>query len=79
MPEPPGLVVKKGTNKIGRVHDSLPFILHVNLHALGHFAPADDDTAAGFTRSIDRIVQNVDQQLLELRGISPHRDIVAPA
>ena len=47
----------------------VPFVAHVKLHALRDLPPADDDAAARFKRSVHRVVQDVDQQLFELRGI----------
>ena len=65
--------------EIGRVHDALPFVLHVKLDAIRNLAPANDDPAARFKRSIHRVVQNIDQQLLELRRVRANRNIGACA
>ena len=60
---------KERHEKILRVHDARPFIAHVKLDAFRHLTPADRDVAASFERCVDRVVDEVDQQLLHLRRV----------
>ena len=70
MPEPLGLVVKNGTNRLCVSARPGPVVrdLHLDLAAL--LAPADLDPAPGLLRRVDRVAHQVDQQLLQLIGIT---------
>ena len=77
MPEPPGLVVKNGTNRLpvfdnpgpsSSTHSSM-----VGGTEPGEALPADGDAAAGLLDRVDRVANQVDEQLLELIAVSLNR------
>ncbi len=60
-----------------------PFVSHKNLRVIGLFAPADRHVSAGFERSVNRVVHDIDERLLNLRRVcaitvfgpgDPHRE-----
>ena len=77
MPEPPGLVVKNGTNRLPVFERPGPFVLDPQLHGRRRRArqplPADPHAAAGLPHRIDGVAEQVDQQLLELIAVALDR------
>ena len=71
MPEPSGLVVKKGTNRLARARAGPGPRPRPNLDAAARVAaaPAHAHAAARLERGVGRVADQVDQQLLELVGI----------
>ena len=65
--------------QVRRVHDPLAFVLHENLHAISRSRQPATTPPPVSRGSIDRVVQNVNQQLLELRGISAESKLAGPA
>src|SRR5471032_1997792 len=61
--------------QICRVHDSRSLILNKNFHAVSDFAPTDRHVAVCFKRSVHRVLQNVDEQLLKLRAVGRDRQL----
>ena len=69
-PEPAVLVVKNGTNRFDVSGSPVPSSsMTVDLAAVVTPGPVDPDAAAGLERRVDRVADDVDQQLLELIGI----------
>ncbi len=62
---------EKWHEKIGRVHDAVAFINDEDFDAVPGLVAAHGDSAAGFERSVDRVMQKIDQHLLDLRRIGP--------
>ena len=83
MPEPPGLVVKNGTNRLPVFDSPGPFVLDPQLHRRRRRArqplPADADAAAGLAHRVDGVANQVDQQLLELIAVALDGDARSPA
>ena len=78
MPDPPGLVVKKGTNRFDVLARPGPS----SSTAISRFAlrapPAHGDgAAANFEAGVGGVAQQVDQQLFELIGVGVDRDVGA--
>ena len=72
MPDPPGLVVKNGTNRLRVLESPGPSSSTVSSKAGGlgrHPRPADADAAGRLGRRVDRVLEQVDQQLLDLVGV----------
>src|SRR4030088_975781 len=61
--------------QICRIHDAWPFVLHENLDAICDFAPANQYAATCLQRRIHRVVQNVDEQLLDLCTVRQDRQL----
>ena len=74
IPEPPGLVVKNGTNKFVGFMIPVAFIAHKNFHALACFLPADGYCAARWQRRFGGVVQQINQHLFHLRCIGTNRN-----
>ena len=79
MPEPPGLVVKNGTNRLpvfcspgpsSSMRTSSPVVLQ---------RPAQRDAAAGLERRVHGVAHDVDQQLFELIGVGLARSTGGPS
>ena len=70
MPEPPGFVVKNGTNKFVDIHDTGSFIVDIDLDTVADLTPADRHTTVRLKRGIDGIMNKVDQDLLKLGRVS---------
>ena len=58
MPEPPGFVVKNGTNKFVEFMIPRTFIVHIHLDALAHLTPADRHATVRLKRGIDGIIMS---------------------
>ena len=72
MPEPPGLVVKKGTKRLAvfeRPGPSSSTQISSRRSGAGKALPADADAAAGFAHGVDGVAQQVDEHLLELIAV----------
>ena len=69
MPDPPGFVVKNGTNRLPVLCRPGPFILDAHDQHAVLRRPVRRDAATGFERSIGRVAQQIDQQLFELIGV----------
>ena len=77
MPEPPGLVVKNGTNRLPVFDSPGPSSsTHSSIAAATarQPLPADADAAAGLAHRVDGVAQQVDQQLLELIAVALDRE-----
>jgi hypothetical protein len=59
MPEPPGFVVKNGTNKFKNDY----------FDAIAGFAPPNRHRSLRFERSVNGIVDEIDQDLFDLRRV----------
>jgi hypothetical protein len=60
---------EKGNEDIFWIHDAGSLIAYENLHAIAELAPANRHFASGFERRVYRVVQDVDQELFNLRRI----------
>ena len=69
MPEPPGFVVKKGTNKLPGLDNAWPVVTYPNFDLPIVARPPDFDSSTGFERRVDTVAQHVDEQLLELIAV----------
>ena len=79
MPEPPGLVVKNGTNRLAVFDKPGPFVVDPDLEPRRVCAASRRVTraAADFEAGIGGVAQQVDQQLLELIGVGVDGDVGA--
>ena len=64
-----GLGGKEWHKQIGRIHDSRSFIVNHDFDAIAGFSPMNRNCPASFERSIDRIVHQINEHLLDLRRI----------
>ena len=73
MPEPPGLVVKNGTNRLAVLGQARAFVRHPDLQHGAVAPPADRAPGrSGGQRGVGGVAQQVDEHLLELIGVAVH-------
>lgn len=58
--------------KIGRVRKAWPVIFDGDFDISSHLPPADPDATARFQRSISRIADQIDEELIQLIGVRLH-------
>src|SRR5256885_6315661 len=76
-PRATGFRREKRNEKICRVHDAWTGVAHENFDAFFEVTPPGRDGSLRFQRSFGTVVQNVDEQLLQLRGVRFDGDISA--
>ena len=74
---PAGLRREKRNEQVCRIHNPGSGIADENFHAFREIAPAGCDRSLRFERSFRGVVQNIDEQLFQLRGIGVDGDVRA--
>ena len=70
MPEPPGLVVKNGTNRFAVFDSPGPSSRDPDFQLGRGYAPADCTPPPVSQRRIRRVAEQIDQHLVELIGVA---------
>src|SRR3954471_24559220 len=61
--------------QVGAVHDARSIIKNKYVHVLSVTLPSNQYASRGLQSSIHRVLNQVDQQLIELIGINPERHV----
>src|SRR5271156_4141454 len=72
-----GLRREKRDEKIRGIRDARAIVLHPNIDVIIFVIPSDANTAAGFERSVHSIAEKIDEELIELVGISLNSNLGA--
>ena len=74
IPLPPGLVVKKGTNRLSGFATPGAVVLHLEDHAVVAPDGAQLDGRRTRGRRLDRVADEIDERLLDLVGVAAERE-----
>src|SRR5579864_3165859 len=72
---PTGLGGEEGHEQVRRIGDSGTFVLHEEMEPTSVSGPADSDFPAILERGVNRVADQINQQLLELVGVGFQCDV----